>query len=417
MSFANAIAAAAQAAPQDKAVGPMVPGRILLIDGDGLAYYCAGGDDKSPAEARLWLWEKVTSAQRAARAEDVRILLTSDASPKGYRYAVATVKPYQGQRKSHKPKNWQFLRDYMLTADHPWAIHVTDTLEADDLFAWYANNAVGKTTYVVMSHDKDMRMIPGLHLTWKTHDLVDTGGAFCHEHDGKVYGYKWFWLQMLMGDSVDNIPGLPTFYGKRIGEKGAEKALKGINDNATAAALVLDAYEHHYGVEDWRVHVLEQAALLWMRRTESALDFLNAGGPLAFLSQREDWNEPRRLIMKRVTEAIRYAKAETCGGENPSGELVGSTGETVRTLPAGTEEGSSSAGSRPPHGSVQGSSAPGVQQSPRESGEQREPVRSVGSYAVSVPARCRYVLAGAPDTSIQLHSPYLPYFRREAAQA
>lgn len=414
MTFANAIAAAAQAAPQDKAVGPMVPGRVLLIDGDGLAYYCAGGDDKSPAEARLWLWEKVTSAQRAARAEEVRLLLTADTSPKGYRYAIATVKPYQGQRKSHKPKNWQFLRDYMLTADHPWLVEVTNQQEADDLFARYAHH---DTRYVIMSHDKDMRMIPGLHLTWKEHELVDTTRFFEHMHADKVYGHKWFWLQMLMGDPVDNIPGLPKYYGKNIGEKGADKALAGTYDNMGAAAIVFAGYEAHYG-EDWRTHVLEQASLLWMRRSDSALDVLEPGGAMDFINPKDEhWLPARREIMRRVAEAIKYAQAETCGGENPSGELVGGTGEAVRTLQAGTEEGSSSAGSRPPHGSVQGSSAPGVQLAARESGEQREPVRSVGSYAVSVPARCRYVLAGAPDTPLQLHSPYLPYHRREAAQA
>ena len=415
MSFANAIAAAAQAAPQDKAVGPMVPGRILLIDGDGLAYYCAGGDDKSPAEARLWLWEKVTSAQRAARAEEVRLLLTSDTSPKGYRYAIATVKPYQGQRKSHKPKNWQFLRDYMLTADHPWLVEVTERQEADDLFARYAGN--GQDRYVIMSHDKDMRMIPGLHLTWKTHELVDATSEFVVLHDGKEYGHKWFWLQMLMGDSVDNVPGLPKYYGKNIGEKGAAKALADASDNIGAAGIVFAGYEEYYG-DDWRTHVLEQASLLWMRRSESALDVLEPSGAMDFIwPDDEHWLPARREIMRRVAEALKYAQAEICGGENPSGELVGGTGETVRTLPAGTEEGSSSAGSRPPHGSVSGSSSPGLQFATWESGEQCEPVRSVGSYAVSVPTRCRYVLAGAPDTPIQLHLPYLPYSRREAAQA
>lgn len=414
MSFADAIAAAAKAAPQDKAVGPMVPGRILLIDGDGLAYYCAGGDDKSPAEARLWLWEKVTSAQRAARAEEVRLLLTSDTSPKGYRYAIATVKPYQGQRKSHKPKNWQFLRDYMLTADHPWLVEVTDQQEADDLFARYAHH---DSRYVIMTHDKDMRMIPGLHLTWKTHELVDATSGFSVLHDDKEYGHKWFWLQMLMGDPVDNIPGLPKYNGKNIGEKGAAKALADTRDNLEAAAIVFAGYEAHYG-EGWRTHVLEQASLLWMRRSDSALDVLEPGGAMDFIRpQDEHWLPARREIMRRVTEALKYAQAEVRGGESPSGEVVGGAGEAVRTLPAGTGEGSSSAGSRPPHGSVPWSSAPGLQFAAGESGEQCEQVRGVGSYAVGVPARCRYVLAGAPDTPIQLHLPYLPYSRREAAQA
>ena len=105
--FAAAIAAAVSASPMTNNSVP-VERRVLLVDGDGLAYYCAGNDETSIGEARARLIEKVKGAQRACGAEDVRILLTNSGSHKGHRYAIARVKPYQGQRvNSRRPKNWR----------------------------------------------------------------------------------------------------------------------------------------------------------------------------------------------------------------------------------------------------------------------------------------------------------------------
>ena len=136
--YAAAIAAAAAAAPQGSV--PITPGRILLADGDGLAYYCAGNDDTDAGEARQRVVDKLKTAAKAVGAERIIVLITGSGSHKGHRYAVARVKPYQGQRAgSRRPKNWEALRNYMESSEFPFEVDSTVVAEADDLFGWYSH--------------------------------------------------------------------------------------------------------------------------------------------------------------------------------------------------------------------------------------------------------------------------------------
>jgi hypothetical protein len=69
---------------------------LLLVDGDGLAYYCAGKDGTPAEKAYSWVSEMVGTFAAMTQAKDVRILLTAEASPKGGRYAVAWEQMLQG---------------------------------------------------------------------------------------------------------------------------------------------------------------------------------------------------------------------------------------------------------------------------------------------------------------------------------
>lgn len=297
--FSAAIASAAAASPMGGASVPVVPGRILLVDGDGLCYYCAGNDDTEAGEARLRLNDKVRNAARAVGAERVIVLVTASGSHKGHRYAVARVKPYQGQRaNSRRPQNWRALRDHLtLGVDLPFEVEHTYTAEADDLFGWWAYNYPNDV--VIYTQDKDMRMLPGWHLDWVSHRLhkVEHSLTTCRDeyamfnltvHDSefndKQYGPKWFWLQMLHGDTADNIPGLPKYVidgkFKPVGEVTAGKLLAQVEPANPCAVTVASLYKGYYG-ERWLVEMLEQAVLLWMRRDPNKWDdCLNLGGPM-----------------------------------------------------------------------------------------------------------------------------------------
>jgi DNA polymerase-1 len=314
--FTKAIAAAASAAPQGAV--PVVPGRILLVDGDGLAYYCAGNDDTDAGEARRRLINKVETAAKAVGAERTIVLLTASGSHKGHRYAVARVKPYQGQRtNSRRPKNWEALRNYM-TGPTPFEVDATMVAEADDLFGWYAYN--WPDDVVIYTQDKDMRMLPGLHLDWVSHRLHKVGYTLttCREHYRSLnvvphdsefndlqYGPRWFWLQMLHGDGADNIPGLPRYVvdgkAKPFGEVTAGKLLA--NENLPHLR-VAELYRSYYG-ERWLVEMMEQAVLLWMRRVPDQWDdCMNPGGPLESFNDGEAvFAKAYFEIEKRVREA------------------------------------------------------------------------------------------------------------------
>lgn len=252
-----AIAKAAAGAPHS------LSGKVdkLLVDADGLCYFCAGSATTTPGQSLINVQDKLKAVEAVAGVR-ATLVATSSGSHKGNRYTIATVKPYQGHRgKGQKPVNWRFLRDRMLGGEFGRTLLVENYSEADDLCASMA----GPRT-ALHYQDKDFRMMPGWHITWKDYALVYVPeGTWELVHDGLVYGEKWFWLQMLHGDPADNIPGLPKLYGKQCGPKTAEKYLADAPDAVTARRMVQDAYAEFYGVEAYRM-MLEQAQLLWMRK-------------------------------------------------------------------------------------------------------------------------------------------------------
>lgn len=273
------------AAQQPQARDPGA-GRTLLIDGDALAYTCGGAD--SAGQARINMLGAIAQAKRAAGADDHRVLVTARASHKGHRYAVARAKPYQGNRSSgRRPDQWESLRNLMETGQVPNTV-ITEDLEADDLFAIRAADEPDK--YVINTQDKDMRMVPGWHLLWADQRMVWVPpGTFDLWFNDKLYGRKWFWLQMLMGDTADNVPGLPKMTkpdGKQAlcGEVTALKLLAHCQNDADARKVVMGQYNAYYctttnlgaGLEA----MLEQAVLLWMRRSNDLMDVCKPGGPL-----------------------------------------------------------------------------------------------------------------------------------------
>ena len=349
--FAGAIAAAAHASPMASGSVPILPSRTLLVDADGLAYYCAGNDDTDPGEARANLINKVRGAMRIVGAGEVRLLTTASGSHKGHRYAVARVKPYQGQRAgSRRPNNWRYLRDLLESETIGLPVELTTTAEADDLFAWWAYNYPDDS--VIYTQDKDMRMLPGLHLDWVSHRThrVEYNLNWCRQEtrahnvipynslfNDKQYGPQWFWHQMLHGDTADNIPGLPKYVidgkAKPVGEVTAGKLLVGVPSYEAAVAAL---YESYYG-ERWLVEMIEQACLLWLRRDPNKWDdCLDPGGPLALWNDGEqEFAKAYQEIERRVRDADNIndaAKAQAVGDGDSPGAAGDQPAPTVRIV-------------------------------------------------------------------------------------
>ncbi len=303
-----AVAKAVAAEPQATTTLPAVPGRVLFSDGDALAYTCAGNEECSPGQARINLMNTLGAAKRASGAETHRLLLTARHSHKGYRYATATVKEYQGQRSSgRRPKNWEYLRR-ILEQEPPLSSDLTSDAEADDLFGKYST-MLGWKNVVIHTQDKDMRMVPGLHLTWDTMRLIEVPPETWElVFNDLVYGRKWFWLQMLMGDNADFVPGLPKYVkpnGKEglCGEATAMKLLAECQNNEHAFMVVGGLYKGYYG-DAWDVQLLEQAVLLWMRNDERSRVFnvLDDGNPLGHV--RELFGNAQAIITQRIKSAV-----------------------------------------------------------------------------------------------------------------
>lgn len=398
--FAAAIEAAAEQAPMSNGSVSTVPGRLLLADGDGLAYYCAGNDDTDPGTARRNMLDKLDSARRACGAERVKILLTAAGSHKGFRYAVARVKPYQGQRAdSRRPKNWQYLRTIMEENALGDCIEVEQTAiaEADDLFARYAK---GHPDCVTFTQDKDMHMVPGWHLDWLTHIMLHVPAGCWHKAGSDVakpFGRVFFWLQMLQGDGADNIPGLPYYTDGSILKSGANKGqlkqhrigepakdtvgtafkmLKDISSDMGAILHLRPLYESCYGKE-WLLNMLEQGILLWMRDdpTSSALNVVAKGNPLHALTTHELYPAAKAVIMARIAEAMVHEETEDDGDSSDPNSFVGATDGEVRSVLATVFGITSGVGSRPFDGADTSSPAPILQCVAGEGGEQLPQVR------------------------------------------
>ncbi|WP_230944982.1 phosphodiesterase [Burkholderia vietnamiensis] len=264
------IAAAAADNPQ---FGPgsfpaVTPGLVLHLDGDYMAYYCAGNDDCEPGRARRNALDRIEQTRRLTGSESVVVHLSHAACTKAHRYVIATVKAYQGQRTGRKPKNWAYLRDVLEHYEGPiFKPKLWMTREADDGIAYCANQA----RVAISTRDKDMRMLPGLHINWMTYELTEVkpGEFSVIGSDGLQYGRKWFYLQLLQGDTADNIPGLPKLFGKQCGEATAGTYLRTAQDGESAYDFVQTAYADFYG-SGWADALVEQAALLWLRTDAQA---------------------------------------------------------------------------------------------------------------------------------------------------
>ncbi|UZV39751.1 exonuclease [Xanthomonas phage NED111] len=304
MDLSALMAAAGERSPMPvQVVRQHNPRVIAHVDGDYMAYFAAGSENCSAGDARRNVLSRCAQLKHVSGAGKIVMHLTHAASTKGDRFLAATTQPYQGQRQAgRKPNNWAFLREWMETYEgDAFTPKIWLTREADDGIAYVNEGAAlhHNILHVVHSADKDMRMFCGVHVDWDGYDITEVplGAYDIVGENGLQYGHKWFWMQMLHGDSADHIPGLPD-----VGKVTAETLLFGTKDNAEAAMLVRGKYSEVLG-SDWRKTFAEQAVLLWMRTDRDAelLDVLKLDvfGPKlkqAFYDLAEDVNEKRAIL-------------------------------------------------------------------------------------------------------------------------
>jgi 5'-3' exonuclease len=225
----------------------------VLIDGDPVAYRAAFSAKDEELETAL---EKVDSILEDIIFEvlwdyepdrdegSYRIFLTGKDN---FRNDISVTHEYKGNRKKvDKPPHLSDIRDYMVNV---WDAKVSYGEEADDLIGIYSTK-IGPTCLVV-SIDKDMLQLPCHHYNPNKREYKTVS---------EIDGLRFFYTQLLTGDSVDNIIGL---YG--IGPKKAEAILLGAEDELEMFSRVLNAYE---GDID---RVVENGRLLWLRRYEDQL--------------------------------------------------------------------------------------------------------------------------------------------------
>lgn len=229
-------------APDAIQIPEPVPGRMVHIDADFLAYMMsaekAEGETKSFDDMKHNTGVFVQTIKSLAGATGIHLHLTPATSNKGGRHEQAIQKQYQGNRiDKEKPRYLNILREWMNGA-FPCTMH--QNCEADDGMSsmQYAAIARGERNLsIIATKDKDLNMVPGLHVDWDTGVIVDAdeyGHTYLFDRNGtkvlKGFGQKFFWAQMLMGDTADNTQGLPIIPGKVLNEIKPTQAITKAKD-------------------------------------------------------------------------------------------------------------------------------------------------------------------------------------------
>jgi len=214
-----------------------------LIDGDIIAYRAGfSSNELTLAEALLKtddLVNKTLEDTNYFTEGNHQVFLTGKGN---FRFDIAKTAKYKGNRKdSAKPVHLPAIREHL--CDKYDAI-VSSEEEADDLIGIAATD-YGKNA-LVATIDKDMLQIPCFHYHLNKRFLSVVG---------EFQGLKFFYTQILTGDSADNIIGL-----YKCGPVKAKKLLRDCNTEIELWDACVKAYD---GDEE---RVIENARLLWLRR-------------------------------------------------------------------------------------------------------------------------------------------------------
>lgn len=183
-----------------------------------------------------------------------------------FRDAVAEKKVYKGTRKSEKPWHYDNLTAYIIAT---YDVKIAYGMEADDLMSIDQYARIDQLDTIICSRDKDLRITPGMHYGWECGRQEQFGpvrvtdiGTLNLKGGKKLVGtgLKFFYSQVLTGDTVDNIPGLP-----RCGPVTAYESLHDAETEAQLFERVSELYRIRYD-EEWRKEMNEQCQLLWMVR-------------------------------------------------------------------------------------------------------------------------------------------------------
>lgn len=130
-------------------------------------------------------------------------------------------------------------------------------MEADDqLRMWATELEAEGRSYVVVSIDKDLLMIPGRHYRIHKEEFVEMS---------KYAAMKFYYEQLLQGDPTDNIKGVP-----KVGPVKAQKYLEGCVTEQDHQAVVMQVYYTAFGKDSWRKELNLTGQLIYIKETADA---------------------------------------------------------------------------------------------------------------------------------------------------
>lgn len=216
---------------EDISIAKLRTGRLALFDADRVKYIVVdriwkrlkenemkGISDVYMKEPLVVTITKEWIAEFTDRVDDPVIFCFSDKPYNTYRSKVAFEKEYKGNRKDkadyreYEGKQQDMIEAAKYVIDNYNSL-ILDGLEADDIVSFLQDK---DNTYIV-SVDKDLKQIPGYHYNFETNTI---------EEVTELDALKFLCKQLIMGDTTDNIQGIPG-----IGPKKAEEFINNPNFN------------------------------------------------------------------------------------------------------------------------------------------------------------------------------------------
>ena len=219
---------------------------MILIDGDMLVYRVGFACDEESEDVAVQTLDNYLSEMVMDLSEHYTSSIVYLTGKGNFRDEVATTQPYKGNRDNKRvPVHKNLLRDYMITE---WNAQVVNGMEADDAIAIKATEL--DHDVIICSLDKDFKQIPCRMYDYTKKNL----NAFNSDD-----AMRWLYKQALMGDRVDNIPGI---HG--IGPKKADKIIDPCTTEWECYSACLTHYWDNELDED---RLLESLQLLYLLRS------------------------------------------------------------------------------------------------------------------------------------------------------
>jgi len=219
---------------------------VILIDGDMLVYRVGFACDEESEDVAVQTLDNYLSEMVMDLSDHYTKSIVYLTGKGNFRDEVAVTQPYKGNRdNTRSPVHKKLLRDFMISE---WNANVVDGMEADDAIAIKATELDHKS--IICSLDKDFRQIPCPMYDYTKKKL----NAFNPDD-----AMRWLYKQALMGDRVDNIPGI---YG--VGPKKADKIIDPCSTEWECYSVCLTQYWDNELDED---RLLESLNLLYLLRS------------------------------------------------------------------------------------------------------------------------------------------------------
>lgn len=235
--------------------------------------------NQDKAVAFAGIRDKIALIVKSVDCSDFKVCIEGEGN---YRMDYKT--PYVNYKGNRPPKPLLFheCRQYLMDK-YPRQLVLAHGQETDDvvnIVAWESYRIAAKSrvkddaTHITAFIDKDI--------------IANSRGCFIN-YNKLNEGVFWvtekeqthnFWIQALMGDTVDNIKGLPSVSKEMMskykmsrtscGAKGAEAILYGAKSEKEMIERVIECYKSHYD-ERWYQALQDNCFFLYTRRFEGEL--------------------------------------------------------------------------------------------------------------------------------------------------